>query len=100
MNDYTNWDEETLAVTSLSLDPRNPRIPEAGDTPSQREIVAELVEHDNVYELARDITYQGYYPTEVLVAVKDDSQTGVVERNLRLAAVQRLIISVMATQSI
>src|SRR5260370_5940129 len=99
MNDYTNWDEETLAVTSLSLDPRNPRIPEAGDTPSQREIVAELVEHDNVYELARDITDHGYYPTEVLVAVEEDSQTVVVEGNRRLAAVKCLISPELAPHS-
>src|SRR5260370_16801491 len=99
MNDYTNWDEETLAVTCLSLDPRNPRMPEAGDTPSQREIVAELVEHDNVYELARDITDHGYYPTEVLVAVEEDSQTVVVEGNRRLAAVKCLISPELAPHS-
>jgi len=66
MRDYSGWKEKTMGVTSLQLDPKNPRIPEIDHEPTQRDIVAQLVEHDNVYELARDIADQGYFPTEIL----------------------------------
>ena len=48
MNDYSQWKEKSLAVTSLLLDSRNPRIPDLGHVPTQREIVADLVEHEDV----------------------------------------------------
>jgi hypothetical protein len=91
MKDYSAWKEKTLSVTSLHLDPKNPRIPELGHEPTQRDIVAELVEHDNVYELAKDISDQGYFPTELLVGVVEQDQEIVVEGNRRLAALKLLL---------
>lgn len=91
MHDYSGWKEKAVNVTSLQLDPKNPRIPELGHEGTQREIVAELVQHDNVYELARDIADQGYFPTEVLIAVVENGANIVVEGNRRLAAVKLLL---------
>jgi hypothetical protein len=91
MKDYGGWKEKTLSVTSLQLDHKNPRIPELGHEPTQRDIVAELVEHDNVYELAKDISDQGYFPTELLIGVVEDSKDIIVEGNRRLAALKLLL---------
>ena len=42
MIDYSNWDERRVAVTTLQLDPKNPRIPDVVDKSKQRDIIAEL----------------------------------------------------------
>lgn len=91
MNDYREWPEKTINVTSLYLDSRNPRIPHvAGDT-KQRDLVAQLIEHDKVYELAKDIAGQGYFPTEVLIGVEEGSRKIILEGNRRLAALKLLL---------
>ncbi len=61
MADYRTWPEKTVAVTTFQLDPKNPRIPAGGEL-QQRDLIAELVEHDDVYDLARDISHDGYSP--------------------------------------
>ncbi len=91
MKDYSGWKEKALNVTSLQLDPKNPRIPELGREPTQRDIVAELVKHDNVYELAKDISEQGYFPTELLIGIVEDDKDIIVEGNRRLAALKLLL---------
>jgi hypothetical protein len=98
MKDYSGWKEKTLNVTSLQLDSKNPRIPELGHEPTQRDIVAELVEHDNVYELAKDISDQGYFPTELLVGVIEDGKDIIVEGNRRLAALKVLLSPELAPE--
>jgi len=55
VKEYSAWGSETPDVVSVLLDAQNPRIPELGHQATQREIVAELVHNDAVYELARDI---------------------------------------------
>jgi hypothetical protein len=91
MADYAGWPEKTIAVTTLQLDGRNPRIPSGGAELSQRDLIAELVQHDDVYDLARDIAEQGYSPLESLIGLKDDGKTIILEGNRRLAALKLLI---------
>jgi hypothetical protein len=91
MIDPGRWKQKILPVTSLQLDPRNPRIPERKSAPSQPELVAELIAHDNVYDLARDIAEVGYLPDSALIAVVDGGRTIVVEGNRRLTALKLLI---------
>ena len=91
MNDYREWPEKSINVTSLYLDSRNPRIPHvAGDT-KQRDLAAQLIEHDKVYELAKDIAEQGYFPTEVLIGVEEGGRKVILEGNRRLAALKLLL---------
>ena len=90
MNNYSAWDEQTISVTSLLLDASNPRIPELGHKANQREIVAESVRNDAVYDLAKDIAAQGFFPTEVLICVEENNEVIVVEGNRRLAALKLL----------
>lgn len=91
MIDYSMWKEAQLSVTNLLLDPHNPRIPDSGETISQRDLLADLVENDKVHELARSIVDNGYYPVEALIYVKEDgNKRYVVEGNRRLAALKLL----------
>lgn len=98
MSNYSAWDEQTVNVTSLLLDPSNPRIPELGHKANQREIVAELVNNDTVYDLAKDIAAQGFFPTEVLICVEENTELIVVEGNRRLAALKLLLSPELAPQ--
>jgi hypothetical protein len=91
MNSYADWNERMVTVPSLLLDEKNPRIPELGTMPTQRQIAAELLEHDSVFDLAKDITQHGYFPTEVLIGVDENGQQTVVEGNRRLAALKFLL---------
>jgi hypothetical protein len=91
MHDYSKWKERECLVTSLLLDPQNPRIPELSTELTQREIVAELVTHDSVYELAKDIADLGFFPNELPVGIQSDGKETILEGNRRLAALKLLM---------
>jgi len=91
MTDYSKWKEGERVVTSLLLDPNNPRIPEISNNPAQNELLAELVENDKVYELAKNIADNGYSPVESIIYVKENGKDYVIEGNRRLAALKLLI---------
>lgn len=91
MPDYDNWGRKKIAVTTLHLDPLNPRLPSAKQNLTQNEIIAELVKHDNVLTLAQRIAGNGYFSFEPLVVTKEKFGTVVVEGNRRLAALKLLL---------
>lgn len=92
MVDYASWAEKPVAVTSLLLDPQNPRIPPSEGPLDQAALIAELIEHDKVLELAKDIVENGYAPVESLIGVEDDDgNTYILEGNRRLAALKVLL---------
>lgn len=91
MIDYSKWKESQLTVTNLLLDPHNPRIPDSGESLSQRDLLADLVANDKVYELAKSIVENGYYPVEALIFVEEHKKKYVVEGNRRVAALKILI---------
>jgi len=87
---YSHWKKAEKNVESLLLDSLNPRLPNAGPQLSQADVLAELIKHEKVKELAREIADNGYYPTEVLIAVDEPAGMTVVEGNRRLAAMKLL----------
>jgi hypothetical protein len=91
MIDYSKWKEDEPNVINLQLDPNNPRIPDSGQELSQRDLIADLLENDKVYDLAKSIVNNGYYPVESLIVVKEKSKTYVLEGNRRLAALKLLL---------
>jgi hypothetical protein len=99
MLDYANWPIKRISVTSLLLDQQNPRLPQSGGGLTQRQIIDELVTHDAVYELAKDISTLGYFPTEILLGVQDGDQTIVIEGNRRLTALKLLVNPELAPQA-
>jgi hypothetical protein len=99
VKDYTAWVEKQVAVTSLQLDPENPRIPPTESPLAQAQILTELVKHDNIVPLAEDIVQQGYYPLESLIGLEgDDGKTYILEGNRRLAALKLIINPQLAPQ--
>ncbi|MDH5302141.1 MAG: hypothetical protein OEW58_12340 [Gammaproteobacteria bacterium] len=88
--DYSKWKSRELKITNLKLDAFNPRLPEAEGGLSQRKLIEELILHESVYELAKDIADKGYYPIESLIVVEEDGKKIVVEGNRRLAALKLL----------
>lgn len=91
MIDYTQWKRKMANVSSLLLDPENPRIPPTEEDLPQDELLAELIEHDQVYELAKQIATNGYYCDESLITAPRDGRLVVVEGNRRLAALKALL---------
>jgi hypothetical protein len=88
---YANWKTETRSAGGLFLDPRNPRIPPSSKPLSETELIGELVLHDDVYDLAKNIAANGFFPSEPLVAIKEEHRLIVVEGNRRLAACKLLV---------
>jgi hypothetical protein len=91
LKDYSSWDRDMASVMSLDLDPVNPRIPPRDKPFTQRELVAELVEHDDVYELAKDVVDQGWFPLESLIGLKEGGKTIILEGNRRVTALKLLL---------
>lgn len=91
MKSYAKWKEYTPLVTSLLLDPLNPRLPIADKNLSQAELLEELVIHDDVYSIAKSIAENGYYPVESLIGIQENGKKFILEGNRRLAAIKLLI---------
>jgi len=98
LTDYSSWAEKAVQVTNLLLDAENPRIPSGGATLGQRDLIAELVEHDKVYELAKNIAEAGYFPLESMIGLTEDGKTYILEGNRRLAALKLLVSPDLAPQ--
>lgn len=79
-------------VADLHLDHRNPRLQDAGISPtsSEDEIVKVLWDRMAVDEVALSIANNGFYPHEPLFASKENGKLVVIEGNRRLAAVKLL----------
>lgn len=89
--DFTSWPDRLIKVNSLSLDPENPRVPDAGTPMSVRDTIAALIEYEELYDLTKKIAKAGgLYPHESLIAVEEDGEKIVVEGNRRLAALMLL----------
>lgn len=78
------------SVTSLHLDPKNPRLGREILARAPREIIQYLFEHDKAMEVAQSIAARGYFPNEPLLAIKEGDKLVVVEGNRRLAALKAL----------
>jgi len=88
---YANWKASLKSAGSMFLDPRNPRIPPSPRAMDEPELIAELVRHDDVHQLAANIKSNGFFPTEPLVTIHENGKLYVVEGNRRLAACKLLI---------
>lgn len=97
--DFTKWPIKMTPVNRLRLDPENPRLATSVKRPTQQELIADLLEHEQVMDLVRDIARQGFFPNELLVAIKDGANTIVVEGNRRLAALKLLLNPELAPAS-
>lgn len=100
MIDFSAWKHKEFRITSLVFDVKNPRVPTSEQSPSERDIIAGLLEHEDIHELARKIADRGgLYPNEKLVVVEEEGEKVVVEGNRRLAALKLLDDPSLALES-
>ncbi len=85
------WVTTQKSATVLSLDPKNPRLAQISGQATERELLAELVSKEDVHGIAKSIVENGYFPNEVLVAVREGKKLIIAEGNCRLAACKLLI---------
>ncbi len=85
------WDHKTRSVSRLWLDPSNPRLAVLSGSHSQSDLLAELIQHEDVKGIAKSIAKHGYFSAEVPVVTQEDSKTVVIEGNRRVAALKLLL---------
>jgi ParB-like chromosome segregation protein Spo0J len=86
----TAWATRHLAVATLHLDRKNPRLGRDAGAQSPRETIRYLFAQDKALDVAKSIATRGFFPNEPLLAVKEDGRYVVVEGNRRLAALKAL----------
>ncbi|WP_404351146.1 hypothetical protein LG324_01450 [Phycicoccus jejuensis] len=76
-----------IPVTSLALDPQNPRLPERIQGGRQEELLEYLFENDVLDELAASFIANGYFDNEPILVLPegDDGKRIVVEGNRRVS---------------
>ena len=82
-----------MAVSDLTFDVKNPRLPEFGLTINSSEAAVARVLWDamDVRELVMSIAASGFFRHEPLIVAREDGKNIVIEGNRRLAAVRVLI---------
>lgn len=81
----------SVKAGSLLLDSKNTRIPSERRSGAQRQLLHELLEHEDVAILASSIAKRGLFPNERLVVVANGGRYTVLEGNRRLAAIKLLL---------
>lgn len=103
MAKYDNWKfVKGKAVSSLNLDDLNPRMPPGSAGRSQSELIIDLIEKDDAYSLAKQISTHGFFPnSDVIVMPKPGAQNKwvVLEGNRRVCALKALRRPELAPQS-
>lgn len=90
MLDTSSWPRVTLRVRDeLHLDPSNVRL-ETASAKVEADIIEDLFDNENAFELVDAIAKVGYLTHEVPVAVKTKGKYIVVEGNRRLAALKAI----------
>lgn len=84
----SDWPIKTVALKKLLLDPDNVRI--RADINGQDEILAYLFMHEEVLDLLRDISRDGYFDNEQPMVVAVDDKFVVLEGNRRVSSLKGL----------
>ncbi|MDR6544292.1 hypothetical protein J2810_000314 [Chryseobacterium rhizosphaerae] len=89
--DYSAWETYDYTLSSLHLDLDNPRINYQGKPLNQTQIIAYLIENENVYKLAKKISEEGYFiGEEPIIYIDKNNKKIVLEGNRRTAALKIL----------
>lgn len=91
-DNFTNWSKRILTIEHLKLDINNPRFSyQSTEKMNQTQIVIYLIDNYDVYDLAKDIAYNGYMLGEEPVVCKENEAFVVLEGNRRIAACKVLL---------
>lgn len=88
--DYTLWETFEYTISSLLLDPKNPRLKHRAQKMNQTQIMQYLLENEKIYELAKKISEEGYYVGEEPIICIENDKKIVLEGNRRTAALKLL----------
>jgi hypothetical protein len=88
--EYSNWAEKEFSLNSLHLDLNNPRLNHGDVVLTQPGIINFLIENENVYELAKEISEKGYFVGESPIICEEKNKKVVLEGNRRTAALKIL----------
>jgi len=91
MIDYSKWEEAKLKVSSLYLDPTNPRFTSNDQNYSQNDLINQMIGKYEIYELAKSIATEGFFPDKNLIICKENGKDIVIEGNRRLSAIKALL---------
>lgn len=91
MFDYSKWKKSDEKVSNLLLDYQNPRFSHKKEHLSQNELINEMVRKYGVYDLAKSIANDGFFPDKSLVAIRENDKLLVIEGNRRLSALKCLL---------
>lgn len=91
MIDYSKWKEKNVNVTMLKLDNKNPRFTNIQREVTQNDLINEMIVNYKVYDLAKSIAEDGFFPDKNLICLVENTNYVVVEGNRRLAALKALL---------
>lgn len=84
------WKDDRLPISKLSLDLKNPRIPDFARK-NEGSVLNYLLESEDVLDIAENISKNGYHRSATLIVVVDSGKTIVLDGNRRLAACKLLL---------
>ncbi len=87
---YASWETFEYSINSLHLDLNNPRLKYRGVSLNQPEIIKFLIANENVYELAKKISEEGYFVGEEPILCIENDKKVILEGNRRVAALKLL----------
>lgn len=99
MPDYSTWPEVSKSPNDLLLDTQNDRLPDDTTNRSQRDVMHELIQEEDGYELARDIAKNGWVPLELLIGIEEGTTYRILEGNRRLSALKGLLDPTLVPKS-
>ncbi len=85
---FKSWKTKRLQVDRLALDPANYRLSALSEDKLRNKaaIIEWMVEHEEIYELAKSISERGYFPNEEPIVVQEKAKYLVLEGNRRVTA--------------
>lgn len=87
---YDAWEHWEYSINSLYLDLNNPRLKYRNVKLNQTEIIKFLIQNENVYDLAKKISEEGYFVGEEPIICIEGDKKIVLEGNRRIAALKIL----------
>lgn len=93
MADYSTWPTEKVKISNIDIDSLNPRLSSTEANLSQNELLNEMVKNYRIYDLAKSITQDGFFPDKRIIVFRENKskQFTVLEGNRRVTAIKILL---------
>lgn len=88
LTNFHEWKRTDRTIARLKLDRANARLKH--EKASEAEVIAEMVEEEDILGLAKKFVLEGFLGVESLIGLEKDSTVTIVEGNRRLTALKLL----------